>query len=380
MNTIDNWRLNLKLLSPGLNIANIRLFDVSKQENPILFNIVEGYQVFTRCYDQIGMNHTKANIFCNPIFVRSKYDGNLLDKSFFGRTFFNLHADIIRTLTFENCFTATGFKSMNEFATMSLPISQVVWVRLRGALLFAKEKFKNNMNNANTLPPPKSIEDFLGTVKKGSKKFREIIDKSVYGKLDARGVSSLQVFCDITELHIPDNTIVEHFLGSWNVTFLDNNIREFIYKCRYNLIKTNDRLSHILPSLDQTCFLCKCVNSNQPHRESFSHFFRKCPVMSNLILRVSALLRINLRNENANFDQTYWFGNIDGTLDKNILLVYDVFRFHVWTSKSQRIFPTATMLVERIVSTFRTIFKIKPSIKKSFSNNNNISGMLQVMG
>jgi hypothetical protein len=334
-NTIDNWRLTLKLLSPGFNIANVRLFDINKQENPILFNLVEGYQVFTRCYDQIGMNHTKSNIFCNPIFVRSKYDGNLIDRYFFGKTFFDLHTDTIRSLTFEKCFTDTGFKSMNEFAAMSLPLSQVVWVRLRSALLYAKEKFRNNMNPAIILPPPKSIDDFLGTVKKGSKKFREIIDKSVYGKIDARDVSSLRAFCDITELPLPDTAIVEHFLGSWNVSFLDNNIREFIYKCRYNLLKTNDRLSHFLPSIDQTCFHCKCVNSNQLHRETFTHFFRKCPVTSHLILRVSALLKITLLNENANFDQTYWFGNIDGNLDKNILLVFDVFRYHVWTSKTQ---------------------------------------------
>ncbi len=224
-NTIDNWRLTLKLLSPGFNISNIRLFDVNKQENPILFNIVEGYQVFTRCYDQIGLNHIKSNIFCNPSFVRSKFDGNLLDRSFFGKTFFDLHSDTIRSLTFENCFTATGFKSMNEFAAMSLPLSQVGWIRLRSALLNAKEKFRNNTNFANTLPPPKSIEEFLGTVKKGSKKFREIIDNSVYGKIDARDVSSLRAFCDITGLPVPDNAIVEHFLGSWNVAFLDNNIR-----------------------------------------------------------------------------------------------------------------------------------------------------------
>jgi hypothetical protein len=325
-------------------------------------------------------NNIKSNIFCNPSFVRSKYDGNLLDRSFFGKTFFDLHSDTIRSLTFENCFTAKGFKSMNEFAAMSLPLSQVGWIRLRSALLYAKEKFRHNMNFANNIPPPKSIEEFLGTVKKGSKKFRDIIDKSVYGQLDARDVSSVRAFCDITGLLIPDNVIVEHFLGSWNVAFLDNNIREFIYKCRYNLLKTNDRLSHLLTSIDQTCFLCKCVNSNQQHRESFSHFFRKCPVISHLILRVSTLLKITQLNENANFDQTYWFGNIDGTLDKNILLVYDVFRYHVWTCKSQRIFPSAPMLAGRILSTFQTIFKIKPSIRKSFSNNNNLFGMLQVTG
>jgi hypothetical protein len=380
MNTIDNWRLQLKILSPGFNISKIRLFDVEKRTNPILFNIVEGYQVFINCYNQIGMNYVKSNIYCNPCFVRSKFDGGLLDRSFFGKTFFDLHNNAIRSLTFEDCFNAIGFKTMNEFADMSLPLSQVGWVRLRSALLYARERFRNNDNTATVLTPPKSIEEFLGSVKKGSKKFREIIDKSVYSKIDVRDLTSLRSFCEITGLPLPDSVTVEHFLSSWNVSFLDNNIREFIFKCRYNLLKTNDRLSHFLPNIDQTCFLCKCLNVNNQHRESFSHFFRKCPVMSHLILRVSAALNITLLNNNAVFDQIYWFGSIDGTVDKNLLLVYDIFRYHVWTSKIQKIFPTPEMLTGRIISTFNTIFRIKPSIRKAISNNNNLSGMLQVTG
>jgi hypothetical protein len=379
-NTIDNWRLQLKILSPGFNISKIRLFDVDKLENPILFNIVEGFQVFNNCYNQIGMNYIKSNIYCNPWFVRSKFDGGLLDRSFFGKIFFDLHNVAIKSLTYENCFTAIGFKSMTEFANMSLPLSQVGWERLRSALLYAKERFRNNNSTATALPPPKSIDEFLGTVKKGSKKFREIIDKSVYNKIDVGDLTSLRSFCGITGLSLPDNVTVEHFLSSWNVSFLDNNIREFIFKCRYNLLKTNDRLSRFLPLIDQTCFLCKCVNINYQHRESFSHFFRKCPVMSHLILRVSAALNITLLNNTAVFDQTYWFGNIDGTLDKNILLVYDVFRYHAWTSKRQKIFPTAEMLTGCIILTFQIIFRIKPSIRKAISNNNNLSGMLQVTG
>ncbi len=82
-----------------------------------------------------------------------------------------MHNAAIRSLTFENCFTEIGFKTMAEFAVMNLPLSQVGWVRLRSALLYAKERFRNNINTAAVPPPPKSVDDFLGTVKKGSRKF-----------------------------------------------------------------------------------------------------------------------------------------------------------------------------------------------------------------
>jgi hypothetical protein len=93
-------------------------------------------------------------------------------------------------------------------------------------------------------------------------------------------------FCEINHVNVPDTSVIPHFLSSWNVSFLDNNLREFIYKFRNNLIKTNDRLSHILSNVDQTCFLCKCLPISLKHHETFNHLFRTCPVTKNLISTV----------------------------------------------------------------------------------------------
>jgi hypothetical protein len=109
-NTIDTWRLNLKLLSPGFNIADIRIFDLSKLENPILYNIVEAFEVFRGCYNKLGNNFVKSKIFCNSCFVRSKNDNGLLDKFFFGTSFFNRYNKVIRSLTFEDCFIWQRFQ------------------------------------------------------------------------------------------------------------------------------------------------------------------------------------------------------------------------------------------------------------------------------
>jgi hypothetical protein len=125
-NTIDNWRLNLKILSPGFNIANTRLFDVSKIDNPILFNIVEAFEVFAGCNNKIGNTYVKSNIFCNPCLVRSKIDSGLLDKFFLGTQFFERYRDEIRSLTFEDCFNMDSFNSLHEFGEMNLPLTQAV--------------------------------------------------------------------------------------------------------------------------------------------------------------------------------------------------------------------------------------------------------------
>jgi hypothetical protein len=379
-NTIDTWRLNLKLLSPGFNISDIRIFDLSKLENPILFNIVEAFEVFRGCYNRIGNNYVKSKIFCNPCFVRSKNDSGLLDKFFFGISFFNRYKNAIRSLTFEDCFIDNEFRTIADFGTIGLPVTQIVWVRLRNALLLAKSKYKK-VEDTEVIPsPPKSVEEFLGTVKKGSKKFRTVIDKSVYSTVDVSDLTAVLTFCDINEVECPPNVILEHFFSSWNSSFLENNLREFILKCRYNLLKTNDRLSHVLTSIDQTCFLCNCLANGSNHRETFNHLFRKCPVVVNLIQRFIFKMKINITNENAEFDQLYWFGNNNGILDRNTLLVFDIFRYHLWLCKKQRIFPRVPILVDRTCATLEIIFRVKPSIKKSVQNNVILANILQVTG
>jgi hypothetical protein len=173
---------------------------------------------------------------------------------------------------------------------------------------------------------------------------------------------------------------LEHFLSSWNSSFLENNLREFILKCRYNLLKTNDRLSHVLTSIDQTCFLCNCLAHGSKHRETFNHLFRKCPVVINLIHRFILKMKINISSETTDFDQLYWFGNNNGLLDRNFLLVFDIFRYHVWLCKKQRIFPRVTMLVDRTCASLETVFRVKPSIKRSIQNNLILANILQVTG
>jgi hypothetical protein len=275
-NKIDNWRHELALLSPGYNVANVRLFDIDKGRNPILFNIVEGFQVFVNCLTRVGNNFSKSQIFCNPCFVRSKFDNCLLDRSFFGKIFYEANEQAIRTLTYSDCFSDNNFKQLHEFHEFGLPLTQVVWLRLRSALLLAKEKFGRNLLEINQLILPRSVEEFLKSFKKGSKKFRDVIDKSVYDSIDVTESTAITTFCSVTGLEKPPKLISEYFLGSWNQTFLDNDLREFIFKCRYNLLKTNDRLSHIMSNVDQDCFLCKCLFIRTPHRETFAHLFKSC--------------------------------------------------------------------------------------------------------
>jgi hypothetical protein len=75
----------------------------------------------------------------------------------------------------------------------------------------------------------------------------------------------------------------------------------------------------------------------------------------------------------------YWYG-MDGTkLDRQTLLLYDIFRFQIWNMKTRKII-NFDFIINNTINLLRTIFILKPSVKIAFSRNNNLANILQATG
>jgi hypothetical protein len=61
--TIDNWRFDLKKLSPNGNVSLIRRIDVDKNIHPILYNIVDSYCNFLTAYSEFEKITRKVRFF-----------------------------------------------------------------------------------------------------------------------------------------------------------------------------------------------------------------------------------------------------------------------------------------------------------------------------
>jgi hypothetical protein len=169
-NCIDNWRLRLKALSPCSDVTLLQRIDINRHKNPILYNIVEAYELFFRCYGSLSNNLLVTPIFSNTAICRSRFDKKLLDVDFFGKNFYNSHRNEIRKLTINDCYNGNSFKSMDDFRAVNLPFSMVTWMALRSAIILAKK------NIPITEAPPRSLDLFISRIKKGSKAFRYVID------------------------------------------------------------------------------------------------------------------------------------------------------------------------------------------------------------
>jgi hypothetical protein len=297
----------------------------------------------------------------------------MLDIEFFGKQFYNRHRNEIRKLTINDCFNGPVFKTLDEFRAMNLPFNINTWMSLRSAIILAKK------NIPATDTPPLSLHTFLQRIKRGSKAFRNVIDRSVYQHNKLTDLTVVNSFAEITQTNRPDIPFLKNFISGWNCNFLGNNLREFIFKCRNNCLRTGDRLSHLLPSFNDECFLCKGIDKDKSNRETFLHLFRRCAVTSSLLLRFNKFFKLSWNSENFFFEDLYWYGVDGNKLDRQALLLYDIFRFQIWNMKNRKII-NFDFIVDNTISVLRTIFILKPSVKLAFTRNNNLVNILQATG
>jgi hypothetical protein len=251
-------------------------------------------------------------------------------------------------------------------------------MRLQCALCYTG-KIHKNKNVVGTVEAAQSVRQFLAKVKKGSKKFREIISRTRYMGEDVTNLSIVNSFASITRTVLPPTNVIAHSLGSWNRYYLGNHIRDFLFQCRQNILKTKDRLSHFI-DLDDSCFFCKNIGSRTNSRETFDHIFRTCPVIENTLLGFIARCRIVWPGENINFNEIYWYGVVHGNLCKSTHLLFDLFRYVIWTIRNKRVFITTDKVFEMVSSILLTVFVIKPGIRRAFLGAPHLSNFLQAMG
>ncbi len=160
-NCNDNWRLTMRIAAPMGKIEYLRSCDIDPRKNIILYEIAAAFELFVSCFSLIDNNYRKNPIFLNGACQRSGNDPRTLSSDFFGKQIYENNFDIIRTLTYDDCFSNGNFKSINEFLELGFRMPLSLWMRLRSALLFKKK-------NLTVIPDKtsRSINDFLKSLKR----------------------------------------------------------------------------------------------------------------------------------------------------------------------------------------------------------------------
>ncbi len=361
VNQNDNWRLTLLGAAPDGNLVNLRACDIPERQSIVLHEIAWAFEYFSGCYSLIGNNYRKNSIFQNIAICRSGTDNRLLDIEFFGKKFYQDNRNRIRNLTFDDCFCDGKFRSSTSFRDIGLDLPLGLWMRLQSALTYSK---KINRYDADNESEGKNLAFFLGKIKRGSKRFRVVIDNSRYLGDCPSKLTIVNTFAKITNTPPPTPACLKNILSAWNKSYLENHFRDFLYKLRQNTLRTKDRLAHLIDT-DANCFFCKCFSTPNLQKESFVNLFRGCPFTSNILVQFLRLNRIALPDP-ANFEETYWYGSIDQATCKSTLLLFDCFRYCIWNFKNKKNVPTVSNLNNMIDGILSGIFTRRPHLLRDF--------------
>ncbi len=243
---------------------------------------------------------------------------------------------------------------------MDLPLG--LWMRLQTALTYSK---KINRFETEKDIEGKELSVFLGRTKRGSKRFRVIIDSSRYLGDCPSKLTIVKTFANITNTTPPTPACLRNILSAWNRSYLENHFRDFLYKLRQNTLRTKDRLAHLIDT-DASCFFCKCFSTPTVQKESFEHLFRGCPFTSNILLQYLRSNRVVIPTNDTCFDDSYWYGTINQATCKATLLLFDCFRYCIWNFKNRKTAPTLTNLKNMIDGLLSGIFVRRPYMLREF--------------
>ena len=208
-----------------------------------------------------------------------------------------------------------------------------------------------------------SLEHFIQNKIKGSRKFREILNKKRKNTAEKEIAKMTQVktYANLTGTVNTPLIRVKCMLGAWNNFSLPGKIRTFLFKFYNNTLGLNSRVAKFNNTVDPGCTFCSLTNTRPVCKESFAHLFYYCETTNKIIAEFfQRYFTIDTPDTN-----TFFSGNISIKEDENqsLQLVLDVLRFHIWTCKLEKKIPVISNLFSEINDTMGTIYAASNKIK-----------------
>jgi hypothetical protein len=122
---------------------------------------------------------------------------------------------------------------------------------------------------------------FMARIKKGSSKYRRIIEEFKSTVPDVTKLRVVTTFFGLANCEIPESPEIGLLLGLWNFNSLNIRIRTFAFQFFNNSVSVGARTAarYRNAGIDQRCVFCVKNGTPNPVREDFSHLFIECGAM-----------------------------------------------------------------------------------------------------
>jgi hypothetical protein len=156
--------------------------------------------------------------------------------------------------------------------------SENVYMYLSTAGRFAIKKYSGKNNSNGTCL---TMSAFMARIKKGSSKYRRILEKYRTEVPDVTKLRVVNTFFGLGNCEIPESPEIELLLGLWNINSLNIRIRTFAFQFFNNSVSVGARTAarYRNVAIDQRCVFCVKNGIVNPGREDFIHLFVECASM-----------------------------------------------------------------------------------------------------
>ncbi len=170
-----------------------------------------------------------------------------------------------------------SIKNKQDFEHASgLLITDAKFRVLTGIATTALLKYTKNTAHEKKID---NLQNFCMRIKKGSKKFRKILEG---GGGDGGVSGNISKFADLTDVIINgDNSIRLNLL--WKKSFLSNATRTFLFKLHNNLLGMNNRVANFVRGHPRTCTFCDLIRDPIENVENTRHLFFECTCVETAI-------------------------------------------------------------------------------------------------
>jgi hypothetical protein len=180
----DPWRWNLAAAC-DFELDELKPDRIDRHLNPVEYNIACSFAEFIKHFYTVNDNFLCAKLIDNSMFLRSapgrrQQERGCIDRNLLGPEFYDGNKERLQRLNMNVLIQNGAVVSYQGLrASSGLNFCQAAYFRLVTAGNFAIKKYSRTENNNGT---SESIGTFLNSIKKGSKRFRKIVEKRLGGK------------------------------------------------------------------------------------------------------------------------------------------------------------------------------------------------------
>jgi exonuclease III len=356
----DTWRWNLASAC-NFNLDLVRLTDINPALYPATFCIVKSISSLQDSYWKLHENFLMAPVTDNCFFLREKpkrraRNAGILDRNFFGGDFYDQNKEALRELRL-NKLIRNGRVIGHDLLirTTGIPFNAAHYLNLQTACHFAVQKYGNKDGSNGTALP---LNWLLQNVKKGSRKFRSVIDRTRERVSNIADLRVVNTFFNLAGTPVPVPSVLKILYGAWNWSFLGNRMRFFCFQFFNNSLGVGARLAARYENtgivIDSRCSFCVKSKSWVPHRESFAHLFFDCQYIKRTVMEfASIMLKREINEDKSRLGcLTGIYDNTPG-VDSFFYILTSIFlNYTIWQCKQRKTVPSLATLLNEVDSYF----------------------------